>query len=730
MRRAAIVLLCSVAPTGAAVASCNFGTSSTLGGDAGEGADGTFTAPESGPQHEAALGDTHETEAGPDATTDGAPPGLFPTATVDFGPTDCGSAPANKTYSFTNTTPAAITYSASVGTSTAFGIQGTAAGTVAPGATGTITLTASSVPATSTAGAAITGTLTVTTDVPGFASVDVPLQVTPRGGSLTLSPDPAGFGQVQLTVQAPDMPLTLTNVGNAPVTVAIGAASAPDFAVAYTGGPAGVTVAPGGTLAGAVARFKPTAVGPETATAAIQTTGVMCASTATSVSMTGTGTTAQVTVGPDPIPFGTVPCGTTSTAAGAATITNGYGFAVNYTAALGKGGASPFTLASSSGSVPANSQASIALTPKPIPVPASVAAGAFDDTLTVTTDAPGVPPATVNVTESASGAILAVSMPNAAFGNVGVSSIASLPFTVTNTGNVAAPLTLAISGPCFGGSFSGSSTAAAGGGTAPGNALCIPTAVGSFQGSLGVTTTAALCAAAPAAIKLTATGVAPTASFSATGPSMAVTCGGAASGVQNVTITNTGTSALTFSNVKSVKGSFTVVSVPASIAPGTSGNIVVQVAAPVIGTTLAGTTADTLSFTTNEVGSPTHTVSVSVTVNGANLAWNGASSFTFNTCPTTSPYTIENTGNLDATKVIAPANTLSVGFDFTTQQGVLVAAGTSISGSVRPISQSSPSCSGTQSFIFTQQGPVCTSPLQAQVTWNIPAVDCNKGFCC
>ena len=60
----------------------------------------------------------------------------------------------------------------------------------------------------------------------------------------------------------------------------------------------------------------------------------------------------------------------------------------------------------------------ITVTPAGVPFPGNTAAGAYDDTLTVTTTAPNATPVAVPLTELASGAVLTVSAPSTAFGTV------------------------------------------------------------------------------------------------------------------------------------------------------------------------------------------------------------------------------------------------------------------------------------------------------------------------
>jgi hypothetical protein len=766
LRRPALLVLCSLAP-GGALAGC-FGSSTPIPADAGidERPDATFFGFDSSSPVDGLVPEASDVQVGADGPgaidaatevgTDGpevteasavdapidAPlVGTFPTAAVDFGLVDCGTAAdQTRTYSFTNTGSRAFTYAATLGSSALFSIVGAKSGTVAPGGTGSVTLAAAMVPVTSTAGAAIAGTLTLTTDVPGFNSVDVPLQITPQGGSLTLSPATAAFNDVQLTVQAPDIPLTLTNVGNAPVAITLGAPTDSEFAVVYTGAPGSVTVAAGFTLAGAAARFHPTSAGAKSATVALHTTGVLCASPATSIRMTGTGTTEPVTVGPGVLSFGLVDCGSRSTQVLPVTIANGYSVAVDYATALASGAASPYSLDAPTGTVPASGQAVIHVTPLPVPATASVAPGFFDDTLTVITTAPTGSPSTISLQETAQGAILALGVPGTAFGNVVAGQTGKLPFTVTNTGNLDAPLTLIPAGAGFGATITGSATASAASGTAVGNATFTPAASGAVSGSLSIGTTAVRCAPLPGAATLTGTGVGPVATYATTALALAVTCGGAASSTASLLVTNGTAYPLTLT-ATSQNAFFNVLTPSLTIPASSSGSISIQAPAVAIGSKAAGAYADNLRFTTNEFGNPTHSVAVNVTVNGANLSFSGASSFDFTSCPERTPFTVQNTGNAGVVTVTEPANTPNVGFDqFANGPSVMLGPGQMARADVRPITNdiTSASCSGgPQIFSFiasTPTGavaPVCVNTLQMTVSWTIPTGDeCPAGMCC
>jgi len=579
--------------------------------------------------------------------------GTFATGPVIFPPISCGSQGLAGSYTFTNTGTLPITWSATLTQGSFFTIQGASSGTVQPGQMGSLTVAAGTVPASTTAGTTFNDTLVLTTNVPGYTTVTVPMSATAIGGTLTLVPSTVGFGQVQLTKTTP-LPFALTNSGNAPVNITVGTPTDPQFTVNYAGAPGSVALAPGASLSGAQAAFTPSATGMQQASAAIQTTGAICGTSVTSVPMNGVGTTAPVTVSPGLVDFGTVSCGQASTVTGAVTITNGYSFAIAYSATLGQGGASPFTVDVPNGNVAANGTTVLHLTAAPIPVPGSVSANAYGDSLTVTTNAPSTPPATVTINESASGAILALSMPNTSFGNVSANVQATLPFTVNNSGNTAAHLTLTPSGAGFGGAFGAGGSTANAGSSASGNATFTPNNPGPATGTLTIATSDVLCSAPLGPVTLNANALVPIASYSAATLTTSVTCGQGASAVLTVSVTNGGNTPLGISNVTSQNGRLSLISAPQPIPAGQSGNITFVANAAMVGTDVGGSVInDSLLFTTNEVGSPTHSVPVQVQINGANLQY-----LDMNQNPTTTLnmpfgcgstfYYIANTGNVTA----------------------------------------------------------------------------------
>jgi hypothetical protein len=634
---------------------------------------------------------------GDDGGSDAAGEINLPTTAVDLGKTDCGGKPATKTYSFENTGPVSVTWSAAV--DSIFAIQGASSGTLAPGAGGSLTIGAAAVPATSTAGTAITGTLTITTNVPGFTSVKVPLQLTAQGGTLVLTPSTVGVGTVSVGSTG-SLPFSLENTGNAPVDVTFGAPTDSEFTLSYTGAPASATIAPGATLLAAGVSFTPTGAGAKTATAAIQTTSALCASTLTAIPLSGTGTAVPLSIGPNPLDFGTTSCGKAA-AAQQVTIKSTYSATAHFTAALGKGASSPYAIDTSSGSVASNASVAINVSPAAIPVPGDITADAYDDALTITTDIPGATPVVVSIKQSASGAILTPTMASTAFGSVGTTP-ASLPFVVTNSGNADATVSTKVTGGGFGASISGSDKAAASGGTVDGNATFTAQKSGNVTGTLAVTSSDPVCNVPPT-LDLTATGALPVASFPSTSAiPLSGVCGGNVTG-GTLVVQNTGTAALTIANVASKAGLFTATVAPASVAPGSSATITLTPSLPAgaQGGTSAG---DTLLFSTNEPGGPSYSVPVSVAYHGANLSWSSGAVTVGPACGQVAT-TFTNTGDMAASVYVGGPYPQDGAFNFngkfpSTAPGVSVGPGGS-SGDLVGRNYGVASCSNGVACIYS-----------------------------
>ena len=140
------------------------------------------------------------------------------------------------------------------------------------------------------------------------------------------------------------------------------------------------------------------------------------------------------------IDFGAVDCGGTA-APGVVSLQNDGERPVGFVATLGRADASPYTLVASGVVVPAHGALTLSVIPRAIPLTSPVP-GDYEDTLTITTDAPSDAPHILKLSEAAQGAILAFDTQNVPFGDVPVASSQSSTFHVTNSGSSGATVRL------------------------------------------------------------------------------------------------------------------------------------------------------------------------------------------------------------------------------------------------------------------------------------------------
>jgi hypothetical protein len=211
------------------------------------------------------------------------------TATVASGGTEQFSA------QLTNTSNTAVTWSATSGTVTTAGLF--TAPTVT--ATKTVTVTATSVADTTKSASA---TVTVNT----------------AAGILTLNPTSINFGSVTVGQTSPVLFSTLTNTGNAPLTITNDAITTGDFNWGEQGTCNYGTLAPGATCKYS-AKFTPSATGTRTGTITIYSTA---SNSTVTLPLSGVGTaatSATLTVSPATLALGSVIAGTSGTASGTLT---------------------------------------------------------------------------------------------------------------------------------------------------------------------------------------------------------------------------------------------------------------------------------------------------------------------------------------------------------------------------------------------------------------------------
>lgn len=598
-----------------------------------------------------ACGEVKDARHLPDA---GAPATEIAIDAIVIADGECGAQPAPRAISFVNTGAGPLEWSATID-GAGFSIAGATSGSAEPEATATVSVQPSAVPSTASVGEVIEAMLVIQTNARAEPFV-VPLSMQVHGGSLLVETPSVAFGQIQVSVPAGATPLVIRNQGDRAIQVALGSTTTSEFSATWAGAPNAATIAPQEELAGAMTGFTPATDGARADSVAILATGPMCAGDVANVALSGEGTFAQVGVTPGSIPFGTTPCGSTASTRDV-TITNNYGVAITYTATVMSG---PYAIAAAnqSGSIPANSSVMVPVTANAVPrAPASLAANALDGSVRVTTSAPGHAPATISLDQAASGAVLALAPATGstvAFGTVVAGSPESQSYTVTNTGNVAASVTVAATGSGFSATAPGNGSIPANGVAQAGSITQDVIARGTHAGTFTLSTSTNRCqTAAPGSLSLTATAQAPVMQLGRV-DTMSLQCGGGVSPTISIPIRNTGDVPLTLTS-PSVTAGFTLLStLPLTIAAGDTAQVQVRAAAAVIGVDRGGTSrTGTLTVRTNEIGAPQRTIDLAADINGANIDFEypvgtPITSMAFNTnmtCPGDRIIGIHNTGN-------------------------------------------------------------------------------------
>ncbi len=292
----------------ALVTSC--GADDNVSVPAPSGAAGTPDA--TTPTDASAAGETGPGEAAPPPVDAGHPIVQLSDTSIDFAMAPCGATNLTQTLTLTNQGTAPLAVAAKT-TGSAFAVVPTAL-TVPAGMTGTLSVTAN-IPGSATAGATIMGSLGLFTNDPTHSNLALPLSASPTGATLALQAGSAsGFSFPTTAVGTPSAPVTLylVNTGNAPATFSFGPPSDPAFALSgLADGGTSQTLNGGDTLS-LNATFTPKMNGMAAATTAIGTTDATCGASVASLSFSGEGATGSVTGWPTTIDFGAAQCGGTA----------------------------------------------------------------------------------------------------------------------------------------------------------------------------------------------------------------------------------------------------------------------------------------------------------------------------------------------------------------------------------------------------------------------------------
>ncbi len=366
---------------------------------------------------------------------------------LDFGASDCGgTAPGPKTLTITNEGGRPLGWTATLDAADIFAITGPANGSIPGGGTATITVTAKAVAATATAGALSHASLLVSTDDTAHAAAFVPVTLTAQGATFMVTPAAADFGQIPINNAAPDIALTIKNVGNKAASVALAAPANADFTASWTGAPMAGAVAPGAALDGAKLSFTPTAIKGKPSSTTLTVTGAQCGTPPNDIVLSGEGTNGVVGVSPGKLDFGLVDCGKQGPAQSAIILNTGNA-PITFKASLALDASSPYAVSPPSGTVLPGNQVQLLVTPKTVPQVSAITPNLYGDTLTITTSAAGDMPHAIDLQETARGAIITTTVPSLAFAKKQVGTTPTLSLGFVNAGNTSATLSLAAQAP-------------------------------------------------------------------------------------------------------------------------------------------------------------------------------------------------------------------------------------------------------------------------------------------
>src|SRR5580658_1077053 len=382
------------------------------------------------------------------------------------------------------------------------------------------------------------------------------------------------------------------------------------------------------------------------------------------------------TIAPTTLNFGLVNCGSPTPAASQTfTISNPGTALVTWTAALGKGTNSAFTIAPAMGSLPAGQSAVETVTPLLVPQTSSTSSNALGDIVNVTLNSSSV---NVTLQETAQGSVLVFNPTSVPFGSTPLGSPLTTYFDVENEGNLPiSDITLTLTGdPSFTlpGSMTTETLMADAGASPQSSVTFAPTTTTAVSGSvaIGVGASDVLCAPVPQPLALSGSGtsgkvvVSPTSFvFTPDGVNQTVPCGQSALPV-TVTIQNIGNAFFDWTaTLLHGNGTFYTVA-PTSGAVGSMSSQTVTITPKGIPNTSSTATdafADTLTITTNAAMDVPHTVALHQTAQGAIIS-RSLNSLNFgnvaNGTTSTQTYTFSNTGNVNATLTLTNGDTAFV----------------------------------------------------------------------
>jgi hypothetical protein len=564
---------------------------------------------------------------------------------VNFGTVSVGST-GTSNVSISNTGTTDLTVSVISVTGAEFGISGiTTPTTISAGQTVSAGLTYR--PA---AASASTGSLSITSNDPTNPTVAVALTgtgSTKASGQLSANSSNLNLGSVNTGSHATQN-IILTNTGNAAVNVSSVQVTGTGFAVSGITTPASIGASQDATLA---VTFTPTTAG---SAKGMVTVVSDASSTPLSIALSGTGVQPGLSVSPASFSFGSVVDGQTK--AQNFTITNS-GTSVLTISQIGVGGAGySVTGLITPTTVAAGQSTSFSAQFAP------ATAGSLSGTVSITSNAANSP-ATVALSGTGVAASVTVSAnpANLSFGNVNAGATSAKSVTLTNNGNTSMTLSqITVNGKDV--HVSGITTPAiiAAGKTAVLNVSFTPASAESVTGNITVASTQG----ANAVIPVSGSGVQATLNVTPTSAAFGnVSVGTSVS--QTIQLSNTGTAALTVSQLSVTGSGYSTgsVTLPITINPGQASTFNIQYLP-----TAAGSATGSVSIVSSAPNSPatialsgsglaaTQTISLSTT----NISFGNVTTGT----ASTHGVTVTNTGNASV-KISQIGLSGSAGFSLT-----------------------------------------------------------------
>ncbi|MHB8485878.1 MAG: choice-of-anchor D domain-containing protein [Candidatus Acidiferrales bacterium] len=427
----------------------------------------------------------------------------------------------------------------------------------------------------------------------------------PPAGALSANPPSVAFGNVVVGSSA-NQSFTLTNSGTANVTVSQVSISNGSFGIVGLSLP--TTIAAGQSVTVQL-QFAPQAVGSATGTASVTNNS---SNSPISVALTGTGIVSGISASPTSAAFGNVAVGANSNQSVVLKNTDTSSITISQATASGAG----FSLSGLSLPLTLNAGSSATFTATFAPTAAGPASGSIQ----ITSNASN-PSLAISLSGTGIQPQISATPSSVSFGSVATGTTSSQTIRLSNPGSANLTISQAsVSGTGF--SVTGLSVPIT---ITPGtsmtfNAGFAPNSTGSATGSITLTSNAPN---SPMTISLSGTGAAATLTLTATPPNLTfgnVLVGNTSS--LNVSLTNTGNSSVTISQVTASGAGYSASGVVPNmtLTPGQSATLTVSLTP-----TSTGSATGSITVTSNASNSPT-TITLTGGSHLVDLSWTASTS--------------------------------------------------------------------------------------------------------